>query len=133
MAAEITASLSIEPFITVKSSNSIYLYALCVHIVNEYVDLAYIHAGSFLNSESNLVDDAVYGGIDVGTVSYLDMQVDDKSAVSVCADGNTALFAVSLAECNSRQSSSECAYAANVCDAEAACDGMFNELNEIVL
>ena len=90
-----------------------------VQVVNINVDLMYVYTSSFLNSEADLMGNAVYGSSDVGTVGHFDMQVDDKAAVLVSTDTNALVLSESLACGKSRNSGTESADVADVCDTDA--------------
>ncbi len=105
---------------------------LGVQVVNINVDLMYVYTCSFLHSEADLMGNAVYGSSDVGTVGHFDMQVDDKTAVLVGAQTNALVFSESLACGKSRNSGTESADVADVCDTEAVRNSVFNEFGEII-
>ena len=92
-----------------------YLYALCVKVVNVYVDLVYIYSCSFLYGEADLMGNAVYGSSDICAIGHFDMEVDDETAVLIGTYEHTLVLSESPACGKSRNSRTECAYIADIC------------------
>ena len=108
-----------------------YRNASSVQVVNINVDLVNVDSGSLLDSEADLVGNAVYGSSDVCTVGHFDMQVDNETAVLVSANADALILSESLACSKSRNSRAESAYIADIGNTEAVRDSVLYELGEI--